>query len=153
MGRHVPVARHVIDLRLRGQVEAVHHAPVVRAGAVIGPEFEVVGVERAAGRLRRRRGHQPERLGRVDRQRQRQRAVGRGAAEADIGEIALVRHLHAQQHVRQPGGRMVRRQLPAHARGQGYHGIAERLEGGAEQGIELEAVAAAPFGDEFFEHV
>ncbi|SCU74743.1 hypothetical protein CNECB9_1980003 [Cupriavidus necator] len=142
--RYIPVARHEIDPRLRRQVEAVDLDP-----AGIAARLQVVAVESGGGGLRRRRG-QPVWEAVIGRLGQRHRPVWRGAAEADIGQVAAMRHLHAQQHVRGRGRHIVGN-APAHARGQRRHGVAERAQPGRQQRIEFKAVAAAPARDELVE--
>ena len=70
------------------------------------------------------------------------------AAEAHVGDHRAVAEVHAQHHVYQRSGDVVR-DLPAHAGDQLRHGEAEGAEHIAEEGILFKTIAATAGMDEF----
>jgi hypothetical protein len=69
-------------------------------------------------------------------------------AEPDVDEVRALRQLDAQQHVAQRGGGRAGRDAPHDPRGEPGDAVAQPVEDRAQQGVVLEAVAAAAAVDE-----
>jgi hypothetical protein len=137
VGRGVPIAELVISGDLRLQVESVHDSP---AAGLLGIE-PVVTIVRVKPKSAHLGAMFPPR-------RERQRLVDQAGSKTDVGEKRTLGKVDFDQHVFARTKRRVGWRHPANARAQPGGFEADRLQRRLEQGVLLEAIAAAPAFDE-----